>query len=64
MFIGTSKQISRRIDNRNVNINLDGYKLSRVHDAKFLGIIINENFMCKNQDGTICKKCSRNIGVL
>ena len=35
-----------------------------MHDAKFLGIIIDGNLMGKNQDGAVCKTCSRNIGVL
>ena len=63
MFMGTSKQTSS-IDNENVSIYLDGCKLSRVHDAKFLGIIIDENLMWKKQVDAICKTCSRNIGVL
>ena len=63
MFMGTSKQTSS-IDNENVNIYLDGCKLSRVHDAKFLGIIIDENLLWKKQVDAICKTCSRNIGVL
>ena len=63
MFMGTSKQTSS-IDNENVNIYLDGCKLSRVQDAKFLGIIIDENLLWKKQVDAICKTCSRNIGVL
>ena len=35
-----------------------------MHDAKFLGIIIDENLTWKKQIDTICKTCSRNIGVL
>ena len=61
--MGTSKQISST-DNENVNIYLDGCKLSRVHDAKLLGIIIDENLLWKKQVDAICKTCSRNIGVL
>ena len=38
MFMGTSK-LTSSIDNENVNIYLDGCKLSRVHDAKFLGVL-------------------------
>ena len=63
MFMGTSKQTSS-IDNENVNIYLDGCKLSRAQDAKFLGIIIDENLLWKKQVDAICKTCSRNIGVL
>ena len=47
MFMGTSKQTSS-IDNENVNIYLDGCKLSRVQDAKFLGII-DENYCGKSK---------------
>ena len=46
MFMGTSKQNSS-VDNENVNIYLDGCKLSRVHDSKFLVIIIDENLLWK-----------------
>ena len=63
MFLGTSKQTSS-IDDVNVNIYLDGCKLTRVHDAKFLGITIDENLTWKKQVENICRTCSRNIGVL
>ena len=51
-------------ENNNYDIYLDGYKLNRVHEAKFLGITIDENFTWKKQVKNICKLCSRNIGVL
>ena len=63
MFMDTSKQTSS-IENESANIYLDGCKLSRVHDAKFLGIIIDENLLWKKQVDAIRKTCSRNIGVL
>lgn len=43
---------------------LDGCKLNRVPEAKFLGITIDENLTCKKQVENVCKLCSRNIGVL
>ena len=62
MFFNTASK-TKQIDD-NVAIYLDGCKLTRVKDAKFLGLIIDENFTWKKQIDTICKVCSRNIGVL
>ncbi len=63
MFLGTAKQ-TLNIDENSVNIYLDGCKLNRVRDAKFLGITIDENLTWKKQVETVCKLCSRNIAVL
>lgn len=48
----------------NYAIYLDGCKLSRVHEAKFLGITIDENLTWKNHIDNVGKACFRNIGVL
>ena len=45
-------------------IYLDGCKLSRVTEAKFLGITIDENLTWKKHVDNVSKVCSRNIGVL
>ena len=42
MYLGTSHQ-TRNIDDSNNCIYLDGVKLDRVHEAKFLGLLIDEN---------------------
>ncbi len=63
MFLGTRKQTSNIKDDKH-SIYLDGCKLDRVHDAKFLGILIDENLTWKKQVDNICKTCSRNVGVL
>lgn len=52
------------IDNNYFDIYLDGCKLTRVFEAKFLGIIIDENMTWKKHIDNVCKICSRNIGVL
>ena len=39
----------------------DGCKLSRVEDAKFLGITIDEILTWKKQIDNVCKLCARNI---
>jgi hypothetical protein len=62
MYLGTRMQ-TKNIK-ANSDIYLDGCKLDRVHEAKFLGITIDENLTWKKQIDTICKSCSRNIGVL
>ena len=64
MYLGTRTQTnSITIDSR-FDIYLDGCKLSRVQDAKFLGIIIDENMTWKKHIENVCRVCSRNIGVL
>ena len=63
MYLGTRKQISN-MSNVNIDIYLDGCKLNRVNDAKFLGITIDETLTWKKQVENICKICARNIAVL
>ena len=62
MFLGTRYQTNNIGDDS--SIYLDGCKLSRVEDAKFLGITIDENLTWKKQIDNVCKLCARNIGVL
>ena len=62
MFLGTRFQ-TKNIDDR-YDIYLDGCKLSRVEEAKFLGITIDDNLSWKKQIDNVCKLCARNIGVL
>ena len=61
MFLGTRFQ-TKNIDR--FDIYLDGCKLSRVEEAKFLGITIDENLSWKKQIDNVCKLCARNSGVL
>ena len=61
MFLGTRFQ-TKYIDDR-FDIYLDGCKLSRVEEAKFLGITIDENLSWKKQIDNVCKLCARNSGV-
>ena len=62
MFLGTRFQTNNI--NENFEIYLDGCKLARVEEAKFLGITIDENLTRKKQISNVCKQCTRNIGVL
>ena len=64
MYLGTRSQTNIDTDNNRFNIYLDGCKLTRVQDAKFLGITIDENMTWKKHIDNVCKVCSRNIGVL
>ncbi len=64
MYLGTSKQTGSIKESSDHNIYLDGCKLNRVQDAKFLGITIDENLSWKKHVDSVCKTCSRNIGVL
>ena len=64
MYLGTCMQTKKMAGNNNYDIYLDGCKLKRVHEAKFLGITIDENFTFKKHVENVCKLCSRNIGVL
>ena len=62
MFFGTPHQINN-ITNDN-HIYLDGRKLTRVYEAKFLGITLDHNLTWRSHINSICKTCCRNIGVL
>ena len=61
MFLGTRHQT------KNINsthILLDGCELTRVQEASFLGVTLDQNLTWKQHINKISKKCSRNIGVL
>ena len=62
IFLGTRFQTNNI--NENYEIYLDGCKLARVEEAKFLGITIDENLTWKRQINNVCKQCARNICVL
>ena len=62
MFLGTRFQ-TKKVDDRYI-ISLDGCKLTRVKEAKFLGITIDENLTWNKQIDNVRKSCVRNIGVL
>ena len=62
MFIGTSYQTNQIDDKR--SIYLDGCKLTRVAEAKFLGITLDSNLTWIPHINAISKKCSKNLGVL
>ena len=62
MFVGTPHQ-TKNITNDN-HIYLDGCKLTRVYEAKFLGITLDHNLTWRSHINSICKTCCRNIGVL
>ena len=64
MYLGTCMQTKKMAENNNYDIYLDGCKLNRAHEAKFMGITIDENFTLKKHVENVCKLCSRNIGVL
>ena len=63
MFLGTRFQ-TKNLDDIWYDIYLDGCKLSRVDEAKFLGITIDDTLSWKKQIDNVCKLCARNIGVL
>ena len=56
MFIGTQHQLNNISD---CNIFLDGCKLTRVQDAKFLGITLDENLTWRSHINTVCKICAK-----
>ena len=62
MFIGTSYQ-TNQIDDKK-SIYLDGCKLTRGTEAKFLGITLDSNLTWIPHINAISKKCSKNLGVL
>ena len=62
MFLGTRFQ-TKQIDDKYI-VCLDGCKLTRVGEAKFLGIVIDENLTWNKQIDNVLKSCARNIGVL
>ena len=62
MFLGTLFQ-TKKIDDR-YTVCLDGCKLTRVGEAKFLGIVIDENLTWNKQIDNVRKSCARNISVL
>ena len=54
---------TKNITNDN-HIYFDGCKLTRVYEAKFLGITLDHNLTWRSHINSICKTCCRNIGVL
>ena len=62
MFIGTPHQTSNITNDH--HIFLDGCKLNRVYNAKFLGITLDDNLTWRSHINNVCKLCSRSIGVL
>ena len=62
MFIGTPHQTKQINDKK--HIYLDGCKLTRVTEAKFLGITLDSNLTWIPHINSISKKCSKNLGVL
>ena len=61
MFLGTRFQ-TKNIDDR-FDIYLDCCKLSRVEEAKFLGITIDENLSWKKQIDNVCKLFLNHSGM-
>ena len=61
MFLGTRFQTKNKDDR--FDIYLNGCKLSRVEEEKFLCIKIDENLSWKKQIDNVCKLCARNSGV-
>ena len=57
-------QTKEMAENYDYDIYLDGCKLHSVHEAKFLGIAIDDNFTWKKQVENVYKLCLRNIGAL
>ena len=62
IFIGTP-HLTKNIAS-DMHIYLDGCQLKRVSNAKFLGLVLDENLTWKSHIHSICNTCSRNIGVL
>ena len=48
----------------NFQINLNGNKIDRVENTKFLGVFIDEKLNWKNHISYIASKISRNLGIL
>ena len=55
---------SNSLDNLPGQIMFDGTSLKRVHNSKFLGIIIDEDLSWKPHVNNVCSIVSRNIGII
>ena len=48
----------------NLLIKIDQITIERVNNAKFLGVIINSTLSWKDHITTLCRKVSKNIGII
>ena len=64
MLLGTVTAYKTRNANVSRSIHLDGCQLTRITNTKFLGMTIDENLKWKPHIESVCKLCSRNLGVL
>ena len=55
---------SRTIDTLPVDIVFEDYRLERVSSIKFLGVTVDNKLSWKSHVENICKKISRNVGVI
>ena len=55
---------SKRICGNACNLYINGQKLKRVREIKFLGVIINDKLTWDNHKTYIKKKIARNLGIL
>ena len=56
--------IDNLISQNNLLIKIDEITTERVNNAKFLGVIINSTLSWKDCITILCKKVSKNIGIL
>ena len=47
-----------------LNLMMQGAKLERVNETKFLGVIISHKLSWKSHISTVCNKMSKNIGII
>jgi len=64
MILGTPHMTNKHDYHDSLQIILDGTKLDRVTNTKFLGIVIDENITWKHHIDATSKTISRNIGVI
>jgi len=55
---------SDRVDMNEIEVKIAGKSIERVHEAKFLGVIIDDGLSFTPHVQALCKKLSRSVGVL
>ena len=57
-------QKNKIINISNLNIKIDDVIIEQVENTKFLGVVINSTLTWQDHIKTVCKKVSKNVGIL
>ena len=63
MVIGSHQQI-RASENEEINVEINGKSITRVHEVQSLGLLIDEQLISKNHVDEVVTKISKAIGAV